>query len=264
MTDLLLDHHFDDLMDALRAPAAASEIADAGPMAAAMATLVRAGDVTAELDLPARRARRVGPKAAVVLIAALATTGAGAAAAATNHLPSGVQDAISGAVAHVGLDLPDSSTDPDAGPGAPAPTGEPEADAPDARGPDPAGPAHHGLCTAAGARDSNPGGSENAGGTAGDNLEAAASAAGQTVAEYCQDTTKEPAATDSSDSSHGKSDSHDQPDAPATDSGNANPHSDDTPADDDHSNGAHSGTTSSDQGKAKSIDKVKDKNSSAP
>jgi hypothetical protein len=60
------------------------------------------------------------------------------------------------------------------------PTTAPESDDEGGRGPDATGPARHGLCTAFGARTEVPEGS-----VAARNLVAAASAAGQTTAEFC-------------------------------------------------------------------------------
>jgi hypothetical protein len=128
-----------------------------------------------------RRSRR---RRSVVVAAATAVSlvlGGTAAAAATNSLPSGAQSAVSRALSHVDVHVPDP-----AGHGTTHVSSTHGSDRTSAFGPDATGRAQHGLCTAWAAHDAHdttPGHSGNA--TAFANLRHAAHDRGMTVAEYC-------------------------------------------------------------------------------
>jgi hypothetical protein len=159
----------------------------------------------------ARRRVARGLKATLVIGAFL---GSGAAAAATGHLPPPVQRAVSGAAAHAGIGLPDHARGDDpTEPGSADSSESSDAPASQGNGPDVGGPAAGGLCTAHAARVAN--GNTAGGGTAEQDLEAAAAAAGETVDEYCATATAssptdtapaapDPASSDSSKPSAGK------------------------------------------------------------
>ncbi|HKY14956.1 MAG TPA: hypothetical protein VJM33_08515 [Microthrixaceae bacterium] len=132
----------------------------------------------------------------------------------TSGQKAGSSTPVSPSHSSTSMTVPTSSTVPD-----------PTARASGAVGPNPDGPARHGLCTAFGARESIPGKS-----VAAENLAEAATAAGQTVDEFCAaasstdgPTTRQKSATHESTSAGGTPNEHANPAAGG--SSNANPSS---------------------------------------
>lgn len=150
-------------------------------------------------------------KALGVALPAVALT-AGSAAAATGSLPTPAQSAVSSALSNVGIHVPN---------------GHSESSAPsNAVGPDATGAAKYGLCTAAQAN----AGHASSKSVAFANLQKAATAAGETVTQYCAGVTppSENGTNDQNGSNkHGKSG---QNGADTNGSDNANNHSDSTPS----------------------------------
>ena len=144
------------LFKAARQTATADELGAAAATVAAFTEAVRsnAGPPSTVRRLRVLPQRLSGKAAAVVVAATLMS--AGAAAAATGNLPDPIQRTVSNSLSHVGVELPS----PD------APTSVPSTPV----GPDANGPAHAALCTAYFAGN-------------GKNLDA--TAAGQTVEEFC-------------------------------------------------------------------------------
>jgi hypothetical protein len=183
------------LFAVLRAPARPAELAGTDDLVARMAATVRDGRGESVRPSPRKpvRARAFSAKVAVLATVAVLSAGA-AAAAATGHLPDGLQRTVSHTLSHIGVDVPspqdgtDTPTDPTT---TTAASGVSEATtsagvARDAVGADPTGAAKTGLCTAYVANDGH-GNSHDA--VAFTNLTDAATNAGQTVAEYCAPTT---------------------------------------------------------------------------
>ena len=163
-------------------------------------------------SMPARR-RTVQAALAAAAATLLAATGA---AAATGSLPDAAQSAVSRALSHVSVDVPN--------PDHPTPGAAEAGDqAASPVGPDATGPAKHGLCTAWAARNRTDGDRGHSGDSvAFSNLRQAAQDQDMLVRDYCADeigdgattttTTSEPAAApDSADepgrsgADHGKS-----------------------------------------------------------
>jgi len=120
-------------------------------------------------------------KAAALALVVLA---GGTAAAATGSLPDPAQAIVSHALSHLAISVPNPQANRHA-------TGRDTADAGSpTRGPDAAGPAKHGLCTASTARlaPTIPHDRERDS-VAFTNLQAAAQAAHQSVADFCKDVT---------------------------------------------------------------------------
>jgi hypothetical protein len=188
-----------NLFAALRAPSQASELAGTDDLVALIATAVRNGGI--EAAQPPRRkpvlARIITAKVAAV--SAVVLFSAGAAAAATGHLPDPLQRTVSNTFSHVGLELPSPADEPATNSTDPASTStstmtSDESDTTTtpttganaaAVGPDANGPAKHGLCNAF---LNDNGHDKNPDAVAFRNLTAAATAAGQTVAEFCAPT----------------------------------------------------------------------------
>jgi hypothetical protein len=164
-------------------------------------------------QMPARR-RTAQAAAAAFAVTLLAATGA---AAATGSLPDAAQSAVSRALSHVSVDVPNPDHHAPAGDEVTSEAGAPGTPV----GPDATGPAKHGLCTAWAARnrtDRDRGGSGDS--VAFANLRHAAHDQDMLVKDYCADeiaddttttTTGEPAdgaTTETpgrSDESHGQS-----------------------------------------------------------
>ncbi len=155
-----------------------------GAVVAELAAAVRRGSgVTSDAESrPGRFNSMLGKlltvKALGIALPAMALTG-GVAAAATGSLPGPAQSAVSGALSHVGISVP--------GPGGHsknhgnAPAGSPSAPSSTPVGPDATGNAAFGLCQAFGSGNQG----NNSKSTAYRNLQAAAAAKGETVAQYC-------------------------------------------------------------------------------
>ncbi|MEY2420984.1 MAG: hypothetical protein QOI95_1051 [Acidimicrobiaceae bacterium] len=169
------------LADVARSPALPEELADEDGVVDAFLEVM--GAAQERVDVECQRRRRLQRRAAKAVAAMALVALTGTAAAATNHLPDAVQAVVSDAGSHVGLHLPkpnheaksdtkSSGTGTDSAPS-------------QGQGPDATGPAKGGLCTAHAARGTSP--SDNAGGVAEQNLQAAAATAGQTVDEFCAD-----------------------------------------------------------------------------
>ena len=92
------------LIAAARRPGSVEELVGADRVAAAMAVAVRATHTTQNSGRTPMLARLTG-KTAVIATAALVLS-AGAAAAATGHLPDPVQRTVSHSLSHVGIDVP--------------------------------------------------------------------------------------------------------------------------------------------------------------
>ena len=151
--------------DGVREQEAVASFADA-----VMAAPTRLADVRAGMT-PRRHTAKIA-----VATAAFVLLGSTAAAAATGSLPDGAQSAVSKALSHVDVDVPD----PDSAHAA--------ADRSGAVGPDATGAAHRGLCTAWAARgkaDGERGASGDS--TAFTNLRHAAHDQGLLVKEFCAD-----------------------------------------------------------------------------
>ena len=171
------------LFAVLRAPAEPAELAGTDDVVARLAATVR--DARGESVRKPVRARAFTVKVAVV--ATVAVLSAGAAAAATGHLPDGLQRTVSHTLSHIGVDVPapqhgtDTPTDPTTTTAATAAgvSGTPTTAAHDAVGADATGAAKTGLCRAYVANDGH-GHSRDA--VAFQNLTDAATNAGLTVA----------------------------------------------------------------------------------
>jgi hypothetical protein len=218
------------LFAALRAPSQASELAGTDGLVARMAAAVStSGAVSAH---PSRRkpvlAKVVTGK--IAALAAVAFFSAGAAAAATGNLPDPLQRTVSKTFSHVGVDLPAPAGKPIASTTTASPTTtaastttstaeesdstiipttaadettNAAAGASVAVGPDATGPAKKGLCTAYFANDHG----KNLDAVAFRNLTDAATAAGQTVEEFCapkSDTTTTNTSETPTTDEHGK------------------------------------------------------------
>src|SRR3954470_8763464 len=96
--------HLAALIAAAQAPATPDELIGEAAVVAAMLK-----DLSPVADFEARRASRIRKIAAAQVAAAslLALTATGAAAAGTGSLPGPAQRAVSGALTHVGIDVPD-------------------------------------------------------------------------------------------------------------------------------------------------------------
>jgi hypothetical protein len=191
------------LLDVVRSPAAPEELAGERATVAAFLQVVGAERSNIK-NLQRVRAKRRAAKA-VAALAFVAFSGTAAAAAATNHLPEGIQNAVSDAGSHIGVHVPKAKkpTHP--------PTNDASSDATQSQGqgPDATGAPKAGLCTAHLARDTP--GSDHAGGVAEQNLAAAALAAGQSIDEYCAGvahSSSESTTSDASDASQSTDNSH--------------------------------------------------------
>ncbi len=206
------------LFAALRAPSRASELAGTDDLVARMARAVRNGGL--ESAQPPRRkpvlARIITAKVAAV--ATIALFSASAAAAATGHLPDPLQRTVSNTFSHVGVDLPSPSDKPATDTDDPSETSttttaedqsdtttttEAGASRSAAVGPDANGPAKTGLCTAF-LTDNEHG--KNLDAVAFRNLTEAATAAGQTVAEFCAPTSDTTSSTVTTTDDNAKTD----------------------------------------------------------
>jgi hypothetical protein len=185
------------LFATLRAPSQASELAGTGDLVARMASAVRNGGIESA-ESPRRKpvlARLITAKVAAVTAVVLFS--ASAAAAATGHLPDPLQRTVSNTFSHVGVDLPspaDKPTTTDPASKTTSITGAEQSDTTStpttgansaAVGPDANGPAKAGLCNAF---LTDNGHAKNTDAVAFRNLTDAATAAGQTVAEFCTPT----------------------------------------------------------------------------
>lgn len=96
------------VLQAARQAPSATEWAEADAAAAAFAARMAGVMPTTVISLDTHRRRRAGRVSARVAagVAALTLFSAGAAAAATGHLPDPVQRTVAQAVSHVGVDLP--------------------------------------------------------------------------------------------------------------------------------------------------------------
>jgi hypothetical protein len=176
------------LVQAATGPAAPGDLAHEGPIVAAMTAAVRATPAPA-LDPGKKSMLTKLLSAKVAAIAATMVIGATAAAAATNSLPDPAQSAVSNAASHVGLSVP-----------SPDDHGKPADHQPGngkAHGPDATGNAKAGLCHAYASGPSTTNEHDGkASSVAFQNLAKAASDAGQSVDEYCADTTSTTEGTD--------------------------------------------------------------------
>jgi len=174
------------LLGAMRAPATPAERAGAER---AVATVASAVGIAPASTAEHRRSRMLTPlssaKAATVAVALVLGAGT-AAAAATGSLPGPAQQAVADTLSHVGVSVPNPNSDghpsdaaPGDGPG--SATGH---------GPDATGDSMYGLCTAYahGETTTNPH-SKRDDAVAFRNLEQAAAAEGETVAELCDGVT---------------------------------------------------------------------------
>jgi len=93
------------VLRAVRNPASGEELAGERAAAAAFASVVRSARANAAARGPAGPSRRFPVKGVTVVVAATMLS-AGVAAAATGHLPSGVQRAVSHSLSHVGVEVP--------------------------------------------------------------------------------------------------------------------------------------------------------------
>jgi len=168
------------LIRAAKGPAAANELAGEHVLVPAVAKAVGVRPRLSSRPL-ARRPKMITKllSAKAAAVAAAVVLSGGVAAAATGSLPAPVQSALSQGLSHVGISLPDPSAH---GHG---------------RGPSLPGPEAYGLCTAyfasthrsatasAVATGTSTASSPAHASTAFSNLEAAAAAKGETVAQYC-------------------------------------------------------------------------------
>jgi hypothetical protein len=93
------------VLRAVRNPASGEELAGERAAAAAFASVVRSARAHAAARGPIRPSRRFPVKGVTVVVAATMLS-AGVAAAATGHLPQGVQRAVSHSLSHVGVEVP--------------------------------------------------------------------------------------------------------------------------------------------------------------
>jgi hypothetical protein len=185
------------LFAAMRAPSQPGEVAGTDDLVARMATVVRKGGSTSDYRPQRRPVLAQLVTAKVAALAAVALFSAGAAAAATGHLPDPLQRTVSNTFSHVGVDLPSPGDKPTTttlvatttsttgqSDTTTTPTTAVDTALAPAVGPDATGPAKTGLCTAFLNRHE-----KNLDPVAFRNLLAAATAAGQTVDEFCARTT---------------------------------------------------------------------------
>jgi hypothetical protein len=159
-----------ELFAAMRTPGDPSELANASEAVTALTHAIRQSPTPLHSRRRPVLSKLMTTKAAVV--AAVVLAGGSAAAATNGSLPGPAQQAVAHAMSHVGVSVPDGH-DTDHGKTT-------------AKGPDAAGPAKYGLCKAW-ASGSNTGRSHKANAVAFTNLQAAASAAHQSVTDYCKD-----------------------------------------------------------------------------
>ena len=176
-----------------RSPATAGELANvAGSVAAVVPTVREAARMP---DGGRGRRKMLGKliSAKVVAAAAAAALGGGVAAAATGSLPTPVQSTVSSGLSHIGISLPNPDSQPGSGnppaPGTTNPSGT-AASVPSAPGPAITAANEYGLCTAYAASQAGTStDSHSVGATDGSRafiaLKAAATAKGETVAQFC-------------------------------------------------------------------------------
>jgi hypothetical protein len=97
-----------ELVEAARATTAHQIAPGDASSIAAITALIREGSAPV---LPATRRARLGRRAGAAVVVAVVLGSAGAAAAATDHLPSAVQSFVSNAASHVGIDVPSPDDD---------------------------------------------------------------------------------------------------------------------------------------------------------
>jgi hypothetical protein len=193
-----------ELLRTARGPTATDELGQSDAVVSAMAAAV--GVASGAMAHPTSKGKKMrgkllSLKVIGIAIPAMALTATGAAAA-TSNLPAPAQSAIHGALAHVGVSIPNGNDSSNTGKG---------------KGPDATGPAKHGLCTAFA-------GHANSHSVAYANLQKAASTAGQSVTQFCSGVAPGNGGSDDTGSS-GSSEST-APDSPKS-SGGGNRH---TPA----------------------------------
>ncbi len=204
------------LLQAVKSPASAAELARKESTLSAMAAASRAGAPSLPhkgTKAPLTRRSNMLTKLLTAKVAAIAVAtviGATAAAAATGSLPTAAQNAMSSALSHVGISVPRGSqsqapngtsqtgSKPSTH-GKPTTTKSPGNSK--AKGPLVTGAAKYGLCTAYAARSNNPSSSKGTNSVAFTKLESAAKAAGESVSKFCAGATP-PSSTSNPGKSH--------------------------------------------------------------
>lgn len=187
-------HEVVRLLAALRTPSLSDGVREQEAVASFAGAVAAAPTKLDDMRRGTKASRRTARLA--VATAAFVVLGSTAAAAATGSLPDAAQSAVSKALSHVSVDVPD----PDA---------SHAADHAGPVGPDATGTAHRGLCTAWAARgtaDSDRGASGDS--TAFSNLRRAAQDDGKLVKEFCADVVDGSTTTDPADpaaTDHGSS-----------------------------------------------------------
>ncbi len=191
------------VLQAMRGPASSTELARGPSTVAQAATALRTSVPSLSYKGPMAQLTRRSTMltklltAKVAAIAVATVVSATAAAAATGSLPTAAQNAMSGALSHIGISVPRGSQSQAPGNtsqatskhGAHGTAPSTTAHSAGAKGPLVTGAAKYGLCTAYAARSSNPSSTKGTNAVAFSNLEAAAKAAGESVNKFCANAT---------------------------------------------------------------------------